>query len=199
MNLRSTKLDRGQNAHSVVTRRHDIPGATIAWTDGSCHPNPGPGGWGVYLQGSIGTILKFGGELDTTNSRMELMAMIAAVERCPPCSTVIVRTDSQFCVKSGVSLWGRKTNRDLWARLDAACVGKTVLYEWWKGHAGTEGNEIAHGLALRGRLAAERELATCPRLDRVSASWVPASSSPRSAYTVAAHNFSGDAKPVLRA
>ncbi|GHC64627.1 ribonuclease HI [Neogemmobacter tilapiae] len=139
-----------------------------AYTDGACSGNPGPGGWGVLLLAREGDkVLKErtlqGGERDTTNNRMELMASISALETLERPSTIIVVTDSAY-VKNGVTGWifgwkknGWKTadkkpvkNADLWQRLDAAQARHKVEWRWIKGHAGHAENERADELARAG-------------------------------------------------
>lgn len=140
----------------------------LAYTDGACSGNPGPGGWGVLLQATQGdTVLKertlSGGEAETTNNRMELLAAITALETLDRASEITVITDSAY-VKNGVTGWifgwkrnGWKTsakkpvkNVDLWQRLDAAQARHRVTWEWIKGHAGHPGNERADELAREG-------------------------------------------------
>ena len=132
-------------------------------TDGACKGNPGRGGWGAVLRyGSVEKEL-FGGERDTTNNRMELMAVIAALEALKRPSRVRITTDSQY-VKRGVTEWlagwkrnGWRTasrepvkNRDLWERLDKAIAGHQIAWHWVKGHAGHAENERADRLANQG-------------------------------------------------
>ncbi|WBU62923.1 ribonuclease HI [Paracoccus aerodenitrificans] len=140
----------------------------LAWTDGACSGNPGPGGWGVLMRAVKGDeILKErelkGGEADTTNNRMELMAAIIALETLTRASEITITTDSAY-VKNGVTGWihgwkrngwktaGRKPvkNVDLWQRLDAAQERHQVTWEWIKGHAGHPENERADELAREG-------------------------------------------------
>ena len=140
----------------------------FAYTDGACSGNPGPGGWGVLLIAKDGdTVLKerelSGGEPDTTNNRMELLAAIQALETLDRPSDLTVVTDSAY-VKNGVTGWihgwkrnGWKTsnkkpvkNADLWQRLDEAQHRHNVTWEWIKGHAGHEENERADELARAG-------------------------------------------------
>lgn len=134
-----------------------------AYTDGACSGNPGPGGWGVlFLDGDKAKELK-GGEAQTTNNRMELLAAIRALEETGPGTAIEVVTDSQY-VKNGVTTWvhgwkrnGWKTsakkpvkNQDLWQTLDALAEARSVTWSWVKGHAGDEGNEAADALARAG-------------------------------------------------
>ena len=140
----------------------------FAWTDGACSGNPGPGGWGVLLRAMDGdTIVKErelqGGEADTTNNRMELMAAISALETLTRPSALTITTDSAY-VKNGVTGWihgwkrnGWKTadrkpvkNVDLWQRLDEAQARHRVTWRWIKGHAGHAENERADELARAG-------------------------------------------------
>ncbi|NRB16203.1 MAG: ribonuclease HI [Rhodobacteraceae bacterium] len=140
-----------------------------AYTDGACSGNPGPGGWGVLLRAldDDGKIAKErelkGGEADTTNNRMELLAAINALESLSRPSTLTVVTDSAY-VKNGVTTWmfswkknGWKTsakkpvkNVDLWQRIDEAQARHQVTWKWIKGHAGHAENEKADELARAG-------------------------------------------------
>ena len=140
-----------------------MPDCVSAYTDGACKGNPGPGGWGVLLR--WGDVEKefCGGEPVTTNNRMELMAVIAALEALIRPSCIEITTDSQY-VKRGVTEWmarwkrnGWRTadrqpvkNRDLWERLDGALGPHLVRWHWVKGHAGHPENERADRLANRG-------------------------------------------------
>ncbi|MBC7132961.1 MAG: ribonuclease HI [Roseovarius sp.] len=140
----------------------------VAYTDGACSGNPGPGGWGVLLQARDGkTVLRTrelqGGAPDTTNNRMELMAAIMALETLTRPSAITIVTDSAY-VKNGVTGWihgwkrnGWKTaarkpvkNAELWQRLDAAQERHDVTWKWIKGHAGHPENERADELARAG-------------------------------------------------
>ena len=135
----------------------------VIYTDGACSGNPGPGGWGVVLR--HGNALKelHGGDLSTTNNRMELMAAIQALEALTRPVTVKLHTDSRY-VLDGITKWiagwqrnGWKTasrhpvkNVDLWQRLVAAMAPHQVSWIWVKGHAGDPGNERADELARLG-------------------------------------------------
>ena len=139
------------------------PNRVEIYTDGACRGNPGPGGWGALL--SYGDTQKelFGGEPDTTNNRMELMAAIEALSSLKRSCDLTLYTDSQY-VRKGITEWihnwkkrGWKTaakkpvkNADLWKLLDAQVERHKVHWVWVKGHAGNAGNEAADLLANRG-------------------------------------------------
>ncbi len=139
------------------------PAPVIIYTDGACSGNPGPGGWGVSLRYNGHTKDLKGGEAETTNNRMELMAAIMALESLKRPCPVTLYTDSKY-VKDGITQWlpgwkarGWKTaakkpvkNADLWQRLEAAQARHDVDWRWVKGHAGDEGNERADALAREG-------------------------------------------------
>ena len=134
-----------------------------AYTDGACSGNPGPGGWGAYLIQAGETRELSGGEVATTNNRMEMMAAIAALEFIRDGAMVRLHTDSTY-LRDGITTWihgwkknGWKTkdrkpvkNVDLWQRLEAALAKHEVEWFWVKGHAGHVQNEIADGLARAG-------------------------------------------------
>jgi ribonuclease HI len=138
------------------------PGVVI-YTDGACSGNPGPGGWGAILMFGETSREICGGEPDTTNNRMELMAAIQALETLTRPCQVELHTDSQYVMK-GISEWihnwkrrGWRTadnkpvkNDDLWRRLDEARSRHNVQWRWVKGHAGHEHNERADALAGQG-------------------------------------------------
>lgn len=139
--------------------------AVTIYTDGACKGNPGPGGWGAVLQ-SGGTEKEiFGGELVTTNNRMELTAVIEALIALKRPCDVILYLDSEY-VRKGITEWihgwkarGWRTaakqpvkNVDLWQKLDQVVnqSGHKIVWKWVKGHAGDPGNERADALANRG-------------------------------------------------
>lgn len=140
-----------------------MPDCVQAFTDGACKGNPGPGGWGVLLRWGSTEKELFGGESETTNNRMELMAVIVALESLKRPTCIEITTDSQY-VKRGVEDWmprwklnGWRTadrkpvkNRDLWERLDGALAGHRVRWRWVKGHVGHVENERADRLANLG-------------------------------------------------
>jgi ribonuclease HI len=133
------------------------------WTDGACSGNPGPGGWGVILISGEHRKELFGGEKDTTNNRMELMAAISALEALKKPCDIKLHIDSQY-VRQGIMTWihgwkknGWKTadkkpvkNAELWLRLDEATKRHRIEWIWVKGHAGDVMNERADELAREG-------------------------------------------------
>jgi ribonuclease HI len=133
------------------------------FTDGACKGNPGPGGWGAWLKAGDHEKEICGGEANTTNNRMELMAVIEALTALSRPCKVVLHTDSQY-VQKGISEWihgwkkrGWKTaakepvkNADLWQALDAAQARHQEEWRWVRGHAGHVGNERADQLANRG-------------------------------------------------
>ena len=137
----------------------------VIYTDGACRGNPGPGGWGAILTFGDHRRELCGGELATTNNRMELMAAIQALETLKRPCAVELHTDSLY-VRNGISQWmpgwkarGWKTaarapvkNEDLWRRLDEARARHVVDWRWVKGHNGHPLNERADELARQGML-----------------------------------------------
>lgn len=136
--------------------------SVIIYTDGACKGNPGPGGWGAILRHGAHEKEVFGYVHETTNNRMELMAVIAALEALKEPCRVELHADSQYVLK-GIKEWlpgwkarGWKTsdkkpvkNEDLWRRLDDAVSRHHITWHWVKGHAGNEMNERADALANR--------------------------------------------------
>jgi len=133
------------------------------YTDGGCSGNPGPGGWGAVLMFGDARKELSGGETNTTNNRMELMAAIAALEALKRPVPVDLFTDSNY-LRQGITSWidtwkanGWRTsqkkpvkNEDLWRRLDEARQRHDVTFHWVRGHAGDPENEAAHELAQQG-------------------------------------------------
>jgi ribonuclease HI len=144
------------------------------YSDGACKGNPGPGGWGALLVSGGRERELFGGEAHTTNNRMELLAVIRALEALTRHCEIDLYTDSQY-VKNGIETWihgwkrnGWKTadkkpvkNADLWHELDALAKQHTVRWHWVRGHNDHPGNERADALANRG-VDAVRGVATPP-------------------------------------
>jgi ribonuclease HI len=138
-------------------------GAVVIYTDGACSGNPGPGGWGAILDYNGKRKELYGGEMNTTNNRMELRAAIEALKALKrPCS-VEMHVDSNY-VKDGITKWihgwkknGWKTankkpvkNSELWLELDGAIARHNITWRWVKGHDGNPDNERADFLARRG-------------------------------------------------
>lgn len=133
------------------------------YADGGCRGNPGPGGWGALLLAGEREKEIWGGEAHTTNNRMELTAVIRALEALKRPTRVRVLTDSQY-VQRGISEWifnwkknGWRTadkkpvkNAELWQELDTLARQHQITWSWVKGHAGEPGNERADALANRG-------------------------------------------------
>lgn len=134
-----------------------------AFTDGACSGNPGPGGWGVVLRSGEHEREIYGGEMETTNNRMELTAAIEALQALRESCQVELTTDSTY-VKDGITRWlqkwkinGWKTaakkpvkNQDLWEQLEMQTARHVVQWLWVKGHSGHPGNERADALANLG-------------------------------------------------
>jgi ribonuclease HI len=147
----------------VTEQRPANAKTVVIYTDGACKGNPGPGGWGAYLASGAMEKELFGGQSATTNNRMELTAVIEALNALKKPCEVIVYTDSSY-VQQGIKTWihnwkarGWKTadkkpvkNEDLWRALDAAAARHQVDWRWVKGHAGDPGNERADRLANQG-------------------------------------------------
>lgn len=135
------------------------------WTDGSCLGNPGPGGWGFVATDGTNIAKRSGAEANTTNNRMELMAVIRALTAAKRHQEVEIHTDSQY-VKNGMMNWVKNwkknnwrtankkpvKNQDLWIQLDELASNKTIHWFWVRGHNGDEFNEMVDVLA---RTAAE--------------------------------------------
>lgn len=133
------------------------------YTDGACRGNPGPGGWGAVLIAGPHRKTLYGGEAETTNNRMELLAAIEALNALNGPRQVLLHTDSRY-VMNGINDWlpnwkkrGWKTaakkpvkNQDLWKALDEAIERHQIEWKWVRGHTGVPGNEEADALANQG-------------------------------------------------
>ena len=140
------------------------------YTDGACKGNPGVGGWGAIIMQDEKNIELFGGENETTNNRMELMAVIMALKEISSNLELTIYTDSTY-VQKGISEWIKNwkvnnwrssskkpvKNKDLWIELDEVVGSRKINWEWVKGHAGNEGNEKADELANQGVISMMRE------------------------------------------
>ena len=130
------------------------------WTDGACSGNPGPGGWGVLIKYNNATKEISGSEKNTTNNRMEMMAVIKALKYIDTKSQINLYTDSKY-VKEGITNWiisWKKNNwknsqkkdvknKDLWVELDSLSLKHNINWNWVKGHSGNIENDIADKLA----------------------------------------------------
>jgi ribonuclease HI len=138
----------------------ELKKTAIIFTDGSCEPNPGPGGWAALIRYSDGQELKLsGGEKQSTNNRMELTAALEALKAIKQPVDVVIYTDSQYLQK-GITEWlpnwkarnwkrkgGALANQELWMSLDNEIVRHHIQWKWVKGHAGNVGNQIVDQLA----------------------------------------------------
>ena len=134
------------------------------YTDGACLGNPGPGGWAaIIFNNNSGEEKKiFGSDLKTTNNRMELLAVIKALEELPSSSSLIIFTDSKYVINgmsSWISNWKKKNwlsaskkpvkNKDLWMKLDELCKKFVIKWNWIKGHSGDKNNEAVDEIARK--------------------------------------------------
>ena len=129
---------------------HDL----VAYADGSCIGNPGPGGWGFVIVRPGGEREESsGGDPETTNNKMELTAAIEALKRIEPGHSVVLRSDSEYVVKGINEKRKRKANLELWNRLDAEIAARRVTFEWVRGHTddplNARADELAHSEAER--------------------------------------------------
>lgn len=140
------------------------------FTDGACSGNPGPGGWGVVLRYGSHEKEMFGHDTETTNNRMELMAIIEGLRALSRPVSVTIYTDSKYAMdgatqwmegwkKKGWTKKGGLKNADLWQMLDHELSRHRVTWQWVKGHSGHPENERADGLAVKGSEKAQAEIA----------------------------------------
>lgn len=126
----------------------------IIYTDGSCMPNPGPGGWAfvALLDENDENPSEWhvsGGHHMTTNNRMELAAVIEALEFFPDKKDYLIYSDSQYVIKCAEGKWARKKNTDLWKKYEKISKGSSIEWRWVKGHSGDKYNEIVDLLAKK--------------------------------------------------
>ena len=131
------------------------------YTDGACSGNPGKGGWAAIILDDLNQSSISGGENNTTNNRMELMAPIMALKKIKKRSEITIFTDSKY-VKNGITDWIKKwkqnnwkssnrkpvKNKDLWIKLDNSCQKHKITWKWVKAHAGTKYNNLVDELAV---------------------------------------------------
>jgi ribonuclease HI len=163
MSFKEQRGEPPEDADRTVRSREPHASPVTIYTDGACKGNPGPGGWGALLISGEHRKELHGGEPATTNNRMELTAVIRALESLKQACQVELYTDSQY-VKNGIESWihgwkrnGWKTaerkpvkNAELWRELDAAAARHRVRWHWVRGHSNDSGNERADQLANRG-------------------------------------------------
>lgn len=121
----------------------------VAYVDGGCFPNPGRAGWAALVISPDYTRQVVGVEENSTNQRAEILAAIGALEALRGPSQVEIVSDSMYLTMCGRREWRRRTNPDLWIRLEEVSAPHRVTYTWVRGHAGNPGNEQAHKLAIR--------------------------------------------------
>lgn len=117
------------------------------YTDGACRGNPGPGGWGAIIIENGRKRALSGADKNTTNNRMEMMAVIQGLAEVSESAAVTVFSDSQYVVNTMLRGWKRRANLDLWGRLDVEVAVRRVEWRWVRGHAGDPLNEEADHLA----------------------------------------------------
>lgn len=119
----------------------------IAYTDGSCAPNPGKGGWGfIAIDGDVEIHIS-GGKAYTTNNVMELTAVIELLETFSTTTRFYIYSDSQYVINCAKGKWKRHKNAQLWKRYGVCAMGKDIKWKWVKGHSGDHYNELVDKLA----------------------------------------------------
>ncbi len=118
------------------------------YTDGACQGNPGPGGWAAIIVDNGSKRSVSGGDANTTNNRMEMLAVVNGLSSLPEGADVTVFSDSQYVINTMTKNWKRNANQDIWAKLDAEVGRHKVRWQWVRGHAGHPLNEEADRLAV---------------------------------------------------
>ena len=121
----------------------------VIYTDGACLGNPGPGGWGAVVFVNGKKTMLHGSQENTTNNRMEIMAVIEALRFIPTDADVKIFSDSTYVINTMTKNWKRKKNQDLWIMLDNEVAGRNIEWQWVKGHSGDLFNEEADKLAYK--------------------------------------------------
>jgi ribonuclease HI len=119
----------------------------IAYTDGSCLGNPGPGGWGYITILPDCEIWSNGQSIETTNNIMEITAVLKVLEDFSFVKYITIYTDSQYVINCATGKWQKKKNLELWQTYDKLSLGKSIIFKWVKGHNGDVYNELVDKLA----------------------------------------------------
>jgi ribonuclease HI len=142
----------------------------VIYADGACLGNPGPGGWGAVVADPASEYRELSGGPfpGTTNNKMEITAATEGLRAIPPDVDVIVRSDSEYVVKTMTLGWKRNTNQEFWRELDREVATRRVRFEWVRGHAGDKNNERADALAAAAAKGIRLELEAAPSSSGVS-------------------------------
>ena len=141
-------LRQQRNAVKEEKKKEQV---VVAYTDGACSGNPGIGGWGAIICAAEKEFELSGSEAQTTNNRMEVMAIVSVLEQCKDANAVEIYSDSTYAIKCASREWKRNKNQDLWERYDKASAGKKITFHYVKGHNGNVMNERADALAVAAR------------------------------------------------
>ena len=128
------------------------------YTDGACRGNPGPGGWGVIILEKDKKIVFGGNEIETTNNRMELTAVIEGLKQISKGTPVKIFSDSTYVINTMTKNWKRKKNNDLWDALDNQVLSRIIEWNWVKGHSGNTFNEEADKIAYSEALKIQKQI-----------------------------------------
>ena len=128
------------------------------YTDGACLNNPGPGGWGVIILEKDKKIVFGGNEIETTNNRMELTAVIEGLKQISKGTPVKIFSDSSYVINTMTKNWKRKKNNDLWDALDNQVLSRIIEWNWVKGHSGNTFNEEADKIAYSEALKIQKQI-----------------------------------------